>query len=330
MITDTNFSVIDQSVALLLNARQLMAFKIGIAIQVYGLPIIVIVGCIGNLLSFIVMWQKHNRIISCCIYMAALALCDNVFLLIGGYYWLASYLQINFRELECVILAYLVVCFGFCNVMMILAITFDRFLATKYPLKAPVYCSTKRAKITIGVIVMVSFIYNIPHLHSTRKLSGGLCVSYATQDKFTRIYSILSLVITGLTPFLLLSAMNAAIISAIRKRSLLFKEFLQSGSVENPGASLQGKQQKKQEKQLTRMLLSISVVFLILMIPYYTRHIAYSVINNKSSPDAYALYVLLYHITNKMYFINSGINFFLYALSGSKFREDLVSLFHCK
>ena len=41
-------------------------------------------------------------------------------------------------------------------------------------------------------------------------------------------------------------------------------------------------------------------------------------------------YHLVFHISQKSYFTNYGINFFLYVISGQKFRSDLVSLFKCQ
>ena len=44
------------------------------------------------------------------------------------------------------------------------------------------------------------------------------------------------------------------------------------------------------------------------------------------SPEKYARLMLFYHITNKLYFSNNGINFFLYCISGKKFRNDLQEI----
>ena len=64
-----------------------MMFKVGVAIHRYYLPVLVVLGFIGNCLSLAVMTRSHNRQISCCVYMGALAVSDNVNLLIGAYYW---------------------------------------------------------------------------------------------------------------------------------------------------------------------------------------------------------------------------------------------------
>ena len=51
------------------------------------------------------------------------------------------------------------------------------------------------------------------------------------------------------------------------------------------------------------------------------------VVNHKESPKIYAGYYFFFHFGFKLYYTNNGINFFLYVISGKKFRSDLVRLF---
>ena len=52
-------------------------------------------------------------------------------------------------------------------------------------------------------------------------------------------------------------------------------------------------------------------------------------INFTTSPLLYSGYFLFSNAAQKMYMTNYGINFFLYVISGQKFRTDLKSLFSC-
>ena len=71
----------------LLLVSQSAWFKAGMAIQRYYYPFIIVLGMIGNILSLVVMLKKHNRRISCCVYMGVLAVSDSMCLFVGGYYW---------------------------------------------------------------------------------------------------------------------------------------------------------------------------------------------------------------------------------------------------
>ena len=82
------------------------------------------------------------------------------------------------------------------------------------------------------------------------------------------------------------------------------------------------KNMKSAENQLTIMLLLVTTLFLILLIPSNIRNIYISfVISN--TPSKYASSMLFFHTSHKLYTSNSGINFFLYCVSGHKFRNDL-------
>ncbi len=72
------------------------------AMHKYYLPIVVILGFLGNILALLVMLQPNNRRITCCIYLAALAVSDNLFLYVGAHYWLMSViLPDQFRQPMC-------------------------------------------------------------------------------------------------------------------------------------------------------------------------------------------------------------------------------------
>ena len=75
---------------LVIEASKYTTFKIGMAIHRYYLPVVVIIGFVGNFLSLAVMLRPHNRRISCCVYMAALAVTDSCSLFVGAYYWFCT------------------------------------------------------------------------------------------------------------------------------------------------------------------------------------------------------------------------------------------------
>ncbi len=80
------------------------------------------------------------------------------------------------------------------------------------------------------------------------------------------------------------------------------------------------------ENQLTVMLLCVTFVFVLLTMPQYTRYIVYTFLPMDGDSATFATFVLIYHITNKAFYTNSAVNFWLYVASGSKFRHDLKRL----
>ena len=88
------------------------------------------------------------------------------------------------------------------------------------------------------------------------------------------------------------------------------------------------KTMKSTENQLTIMLLLVTTLFLILMIPTYVRFLFFSFVK-RDTPEKYANLMLLYQFSYKLYNTNCGINFFLYCISGKKFRKDLKETICC-
>ena len=207
--------------------------------------------------------------------------------------------------------------------------TFDRFYSIIRPHKAASFNTVKRAKITIVFIVIFSIVFHIPHLFITSN-QGRTCVFYATglDSVANQFYYWSSFIIHFALPFVLLLIMNSVIIHTVARRSQLAVR--QSSVMDRLGQSQgqsQGQKEKHVEMQIYVILLLVTFSFLILTTPgslfiLYTMYIDYT-----KSPKAFALFYLLFNIGQKTYYTNFGINFFLYVISGTKFRADLVCLF---
>ena len=85
---------------------------------------------------------------------------------------------------------------------------------------------------------------------------------------------------------------------------------------------------KNTENQLTVMLLLVTTLSLILMIPTDMRFL-YTTFVDRDTPEKYVKFIFFYHLSDKLYHTNNGINFFLYCISGQKFRSDLRDLLYC-
>ena len=86
-----------------------------------------------------------------------------------------------------------------------------------------------------------------------------------------------------------------------------------------------GNKLKNSENQLTVMLLLVTTLFLILMIPSYIRFLYLPFVIG-DTPAKYAFLAFFFYLSHKLYTTNSGINLFLYCISGQKFRNDLKEI----
>ena len=303
-----------------------ITFQIATYIGLYWIPIIVPIGLVGNTLSFLVMITPSNRKMSTCIYMAAISINDNIMMLLVLHIWLVTTIEVHKpHPFESKFIAFLIFYAMQNSTLQVLAMTVDKFIAIKWPHKTAIYSTAKGAKITVASVLMFVLCYNIPHIFITKITKAGLCLSYAIGGEATKFYSWLSFILNGLLSFLLL-------IQKVRSSRKMFGgngpeegQDERNGHVQSAAAIRQNKM-KNIENQLTIMLLLVTTLFLVLMIPTCIRFV-YTSFVTRDTPAKYASPMLFYHISRLLYSTNSGINFFLYCVSGQKFRNDLNEIF---
>ena len=303
-----------------------MTYKIASYINLYWFPILVPIGLIGNMLSFLVMIQPNNRKMSTCIYMAAISLNDNLMMFLTLHEWLLSGAKLEeWKVWRCKVAAYLINFSLQSSTYQVLAMTFDKYVAIKWPHRAATYSTPKRAKIILTSALLFALIYNSPHLYAS-SLVGGLCLAYVVGGTITRVFSWTTFLFNGLIPFPILIYMNYVILRKIKESKNLFRSNETGRDQDgNKGMDTRQKTMKSAENQLTIMLLLVTVLFVILLIPTYIRFI-YLTFVERDTPSKYASSMLFFQVTYKLYTTNNGINFFLYCLSGQKFRNDLKEI----
>ena len=215
-----------------------------------------------------------------------------------------------------------------CSTLFILSMTFDRFYSIIKPHRAASFNTVKRAKITIVSIILFSILFNLPYLYQTIS-EGRSCIPNGKSNEsiYGQVYYWLSFSLSFAFPFVGLLVMNSVIIQTLRKRSsntLTLGQGQDQHETETSASKI-----KASERQIYIILLLVTFGFLILVSPSYL-FVLYSMLYNfKQSPSSFAGYYLFFNIAQKLHYTNSGINFFLYVISGKKFRTDLKNVFKC-
>ena len=209
-----------------------------------------------------------------------------------------------------------------CGTLFILSMTFERFYSILRPHKAASFNTVKRAKITIVCTIIFSLVYNIPHLYTTAQ-NGKSCIPFGNAKTSIpgQLYVWFSFVFKFAVPFVLLLTMNSVIIHILRKRSN--SNLVRS---DTQGQS-EGSKMKSSEKQTFTILLLVTFAFLILTIPQYSLFLYINFVDYKTSARHFAGFVLFHSVGQKVDYTDYGINFYLYIISGQKFRTDLVNFF---
>ena len=216
-----------------------------------------------------------------------------------------------------------------CSTLSILNMTFGRLYSIIRPHKAASFNTAKRAKITVFCIVVFSIVFNVPHLFTTA-VDGHKDIPFGKGIETVQgqMYYWISFIVNFALPFVLLLTMNSVIIHTLRRRSVLKMTDI---DVRGQGQS-QGQREgqtlklKRTDVQISATLLLVTFSFLILTTPAYILVLYVFLIDYNESPESFAGFHLFNVIGHSSLFTNCAINFFLYVISGQKFRTDLRRL----
>lgn len=322
-------------------------FQAALKVQRYGAPIVIILGLVGNILSFLVMMQKHNRSKSTCIYLAALALTDIGSLITLAYLWFVTELQGPWSDAGCKIWVYVVFLMTAGSAFTLLVVTFDRWIAICFPFKAPLWCTIARTRIILIVTYAFVVVFYIPMALQSAVVDGPVCAAFAERTQAAQVLSWVNLAALPIIPFFLILAMNIMIIHRVYKSRAFQTKAAPpvnprpqngAGTKTNPSEAeaapntpeATSSTDRSRENQLTIMLLLVSFTYLVIILPISVRVLFYAFYEYTASTERYGVYVLLYSSLNLLLFLNNAINFYLYCLSGTRFRSDLRRLVGCK
>ena len=233
------------------------------------------------------------------------------------------------QQWHCNLIMYISITCQYSSTYFIIFMTFERFYSIIRPHKASSFNTVKRAKITIVCIILCSGVCNSPHLVFTLS-TGRMCFPAGKSLSLNAgiVYYWLRLLISFLTPFFSLLTMNCFIIHTLQRRALFFNSKGQGqGQCQGQSGSYKSKT-KNADKHIYVMLLSVTFTFLVLFSPVYIFSLTLNVTGySPKTPYSVAASFLTLEIAEKFAYTNYGVNFFLYVISGPKFRNDLVALF---
>jgi hypothetical protein len=186
-------------------------------------------------------------------------------------------------------------------------------------------CTISRAKIIIAGVSIGSTLYNIPRwfdfrpeMHFSPSVNETIIsvmrTRFSQNPLYLKVYfSWLYVPMMAVLPLLLLSFLNTFLILAVRRSKRQRKDMNVRQSREN---------------NITIMLVSVVIVFIICQVPALVYNIAFA-INNRYVEVSFG-YQVLSKIRNFLVTLNSAVNFLLYCALGQKFRRIFLHIFFRK
>lgn len=297
-------------------------FKVALIINKYYLYIICGIGIPGNIAALVTVW-KMKPLSSSSIFMIALASMDTLTLVIKELYYQLTYFDIQMFDLGCQFFVFIGQFAGHYANWILVAMTTERFIAIRFPMKVQKICTKTKVITALLVIAVAMIVLNVHHFATVDEgydsFSKYQCSTKKDHEFFmTKIWYWMDGVAFSVAPFCALIILNFFIINGIRD----------SVKKQRDLTNLQQKQ-TKQHNQITVMLVTVSLVFTLLTLPNSVFFISRGYWDYKKSNYQIALHLLIYQLVFVLTDLNHAVNFYLYFLSGKKFRKHFISMLRC-
>ncbi|XP_033754751.1 growth hormone secretagogue receptor type 1-like [Pecten maximus] len=317
------------------------SFRVHKYLLLYVPPIIIVLGTIGNIMSFTVFRTNSGKV-STYTYLSALAVMDLLVLYVGLLpLWIAQLSDFDIKDQAnwtCKLVVFLGYVCSDSSVWLIVAVTVERYIAACYPLQASKLCRIRKARYIVFVPILALCFVNCHFLLTVQlQLESNntinpvyICDAGPDFSDFVNgVWVWVDAVIYSFLPFAILLILNIRIIQKVWIAKNERKHFLttERGDIsfhkgKNPSGT------GEVSKKLTMMLLVISFTFLLTTLPMNIILIATKTWNEQNQQQR-ADFFLAKTVSELLMYLNHSINFFLYCISGRKFRRQIYTL-SCK
>ena len=295
--------------------------------------VLLVVGTVGNVTTITVLLRVKLRRVSSTVYLIALAINDLVVLYFGLLReWIRKVHKFDLRpNLGCGFHTWIVYTSFAYSSWILVALTTERLVAVKFPVYARNGFSRKSAMIVLSVLLVIISGTNI-HLIFAWKNSEYILISNTTNTSISlikceltsdssshvmdNIWPWVDLCLTSLVPTILIVVGNLIIGISLYVRKRFWKNSRSKDSTYFTG----------HQRSITKLLALLSVVFLVCTLPasvYLVMVMHYYPIE---SPETLHKYWLGWAIVSMLMYANNAINFILYCVSGTNFRDELKKM----
>lgn len=295
-------------------------YKASQIIYEYNLWIFWAVGLLGNVAALFTV-ARMKPFSSVLVYIGCLAVSDIVYLTVKLIYEQMRNKLKFLGTFGCGPLLFFLHWTGKTSHWIILFMTVDRLIAVCFPFRVSTV-STKR-NVTVAMISLALFQagVNSHYFFSNQETIRGGRITCATKPEFKDfrtktvwLFFALSSIIPCGGVLLMNIVMAVRMLQASRTTAKLSEDEKKTGV-------------SRQSRKVTLMLMTVSVAFLVLVTPGPVFYLYLTYWNYRASTEQTALYYLLRETVNAFINADHAINFFLYFLSGTKFRESFLDMF---
>ena len=310
-------------------------FRAAVWINKVVLVVILVLGFFGNTMTLVLqrrMGRGGGSGMS--VFISSLAVSDSAMLLVLGmamYFYNFEIFVMDYHDVFCKVIYWLIYIFASTSSWILVAMTLQRAASIVWPHRINREWTARKAKVTVLVIVVMFMIVNCHILYGRRlqSLSSGqtvcLFVSEEYEHFFDHVWPVVDIVLSSLVPFVLLISANVVLVKKVRQAMKEAKQTLAGGSTD------QVKVRQQKTSRMTLTLVCVSVAFLVLTSPVCVLYLVRRVFNPAISLDINetAKSYLAEYIGNTLWLANNAINFYIYVMTGSRYRAAMASVCGC-
>ena len=296
-------------------------------------PVLFCIGVTGNILTILILSKKRNRVTCTAVFLTFLAVSDIIILLTGiltHWTWVVWNFDIRTtHEMVCkihVVFTYYSIHF---SSWILVLITCERTACVVVPHKVQLMFSRRKGLMLTTALAGILFICNSHFFYGAgisniiwHGENSLMCMSTgpkAYEIFIQRVWTWIDLCLAFLIPCALIVTGNVLILLQL-SRQLKQREEL-------------GRARQNQSSQhLTLLLHLLTIVFLVSVAPYAIFNIimSYLLENATDVHDELEKMDYILQILTVTVALNPTLNFFLYFLSGSKFRREVKTFIFCQ
>lgn len=308
--------------------------RLGVRLWQTVSPVLILFGTFGNILSIKILSAGRFNKWASTVYLLALACADISMLYVGLLrQWFKYTFGRDIRHMSsvtCKVHWWLMYSTADCNVWILSAITVERLLSTILPFRSKQVCTMGVAKVVLLAIVISALLINSHLLYGFGRLEiqdGNTTMvipcaplTKAYDDFFGKVWTWIDLCKYSLIPFVIMSTGNVYI---------TYKVIFSARKAKHQVAPV-NVQESKKVSNMSTLLVALNCAFILCTLPVCIYFIGEPYWIPKDVPRNIQLQDPWWAFVNLLMYTNNSINFILYCLSGSRFREAIRKMFQCR
>ena len=291
-------------------------------------PVVIICGIFGNIISMVVLGKMEDSSIMS-IFLKSLTISDTVTLIIRCmqmvYIWGKLFWSDQMRTWQLSSFEINALCSLPYRISEAVAISVDRVIAVTMPFRYKIMCMPKRITLILvmmSVIITAMALPTIVDVFMYRFQVGEnktiytdfgkqYRISLLSQSKWKSLLWLINILLFDVVPIPVVLICNVIISIYIRR-----------SNIEKSITNQVRQQRKHKEMELTKLLLTISMLFLILVGPLAVSGVL--IIAGALEEDKLVLEIL-----QTLSLVNNSINFIVYSVMNKKYREGYLATLCC-